>query len=133
MYFPDLSPYTYTHPESNTFNIGWLDACYDYPQGDVPPGFLTRLEQYMGFIIHNCCFGSHSCEFCANDNGRGEIRVFGTDGMVYAAPSMIDHYITVHRYRPPQVFIDAVIFGPTPGSVKYRALAQRYAWATQLK
>jgi hypothetical protein len=33
----------------------------------------------------------------------------GEVGIAYAAPFLITHYITVHGYRPPQVFIDAVL------------------------
>ncbi|WP_455680782.1 DUF7919 family protein [Streptomyces pristinaespiralis] len=29
--------------------------------------------------------------------------------MAYAAPFLIKHYVTVHGYRPPEAFIDAVL------------------------
>jgi hypothetical protein len=43
--------------------------------------------------------------------GHGEIRVTGEDGVTYASPDLIVHYVTVHRYRPPQKFVDAVLAG----------------------
>ena len=41
--------------------------------------------------------------------GNGEIRVTGEDGTVYAAPTMIAHYVAEHHYLPPQEFVDAVL------------------------
>jgi hypothetical protein len=40
--------------------------------------------------------------------GDAEIRVPGRGGKVYAAPTLICHYIDKHRYCPPQDFLDAV-------------------------
>jgi hypothetical protein len=37
------------------------------------------------------------------------VRIPGGPGIVYAAPFLITHYVTVHGYQPPQVFIDAVL------------------------
>lgn len=133
MYFPDLSPYTYIRPEPNTLNIGWLDKRFPYPVGSVPATCLQRLAVFRRYVVNNCCCGPHTCEYCEDKYGIGEIRVFGLDGTMYAAPAMIDHYIIAHHYRPPQVFIDAVLFGPLPDSAAYRALAQACPWASQLK
>jgi hypothetical protein len=30
-------------------------------------------------------------------------------GARYAAPTLIHHYVIVHGYRPPQVFVDALM------------------------
>lgn len=46
--------------------------------------------------------------------GNGEIRVLGKDGVVYAGPAMLHHYIAMHQYLPPQEFIDAVMNIPQP-------------------
>jgi hypothetical protein len=40
--------------------------------------------------------------------GNGEIRVSGKDGIVYAAPTLVCHYIQAHGYFPPEEFIEAV-------------------------
>jgi hypothetical protein len=40
--------------------------------------------------------------------GNGEIRVRGADGTLYAAPSLIAHYVADHSYLPPDGFIDAI-------------------------
>ena len=41
--------------------------------------------------------------------GDAEIRVTGEAGTVYAAPSLIAHYVAEHRYLPPAMFIDAAL------------------------
>lgn len=41
--------------------------------------------------------------------GGAEIRVRAKDGVVYAAPDMIVHYVLAHRYLPPAAFVEAVI------------------------
>ena len=52
--------------------------------------------------------------------GNGEIRVRG-EGLVYAAPALIYHYVVDHNYRPPDEFIAAVLDGD-PTSPEHRAL-----------
>jgi hypothetical protein len=29
--------------------------------------------------------------------------------VIYVSPVLVAHYVTVHRYQPPQAFIDAVM------------------------
>jgi hypothetical protein len=48
------------------------------------------------------------------------MRVFGVNGDVFAAPNLIYHYVSDHRYRPPHEFIQAVEGGPQPTSEEYR-------------
>ena len=43
------------------------------------------------------------------------------DGFLYAAPSMIAHYILAHQYAPPQEFRDAVLRCPPMRSPEYFA------------
>jgi hypothetical protein len=42
------------------------------------------------------------------------------DGCVYVAPSMIVHYVDVHRYEPPAVFWEAVMNCPEMASETYK-------------
>ena len=87
--------------------------------------------------------GFHLCELCHGSPpdaalhwrggekillGSAEIRVFGLNGVVYAAPNMIYHYVLTHRYCPPLEFIRAVLEGPLPDSLEYAALAMRCVW-----
>jgi len=133
-FFPDLSPYSYghhTHP--GVVHVGWLDAIHHFPTGDVEPRLIVKMkllaakpvELYRGF---------HICELCPDpglskasrlphhpvldpnnpyakwrDSRRsnGEIRV-SRDGVTFAAPVLIVHYIEEHRYLPPAEFLKAV-------------------------
>jgi hypothetical protein len=71
--------------------------------------------------------GYRMCEFCerqpgetlwpptsARDEsgefflGNAEIRVPGANGVTYAAPNMLIHYVTEHGYRPPEEFLEAL-------------------------
>ena len=38
---------------------------------------------------------------------------------IYAAPNLIYHYASVHKYKPPGEFIEAVKGGPRPFSKEY--------------
>ncbi|MCM1089239.1 MAG: hypothetical protein NC413_00180 [Muribaculum sp.] len=51
--------------------------------------------------------------------GYYELRVWGKNGKVYAAPSLIVHYILQHDYQPPQEFIDAVMDSEDVDSDEY--------------
>ncbi len=138
-YFPDLSPYTYFCPpgvSDPALNVGWLSIREPFPQGEVPPGFVERLEQHCSAEPVNLTFGMHQCEFCVATRegtapyrattsdvacGSGEIRVIGPGGHIYAAPQLILHYVVEHHYCPPGEFIDAMMAGPLPGTPPYQA------------
>lgn len=139
-YYPDLSPYEYYQTEFSTVNIGWLDAAHEYSKGPVPNEFIERLWAFCHEPVHQSK-GFHACELCrkpvfglnvkrGSDSiqlGSAEIRVFGKDGMTYAAPNLIYHYVVEHCYRPPEEFIQAVMESPLPGSPEYEALLNRRA------
>lgn len=126
-YFADGSPYTYWPNESAT-NVGWLDAAADFPRGTVDTDFLCQLKNLCRFGV-NRTRGYHICNLCAQIGrsamstptavdtcggerflvGSAEIRVAAKDGLVYAAPDMIAHYVEVHNYLPPRGFIEAML------------------------
>ena len=119
-YFADLTPYTYPYgdPEGpNVVNVGWLSKDAPFSVGDVPADFANRLAQLVLKPVR-VFHGSHTCEFCPDIRegsrrltpvGNGEIRVAGDGAVIYVAPVLVAHYVTVHRYQPPQAFIDAVM------------------------
>ncbi|KAF3465627.1 hypothetical protein [Streptomyces sp. Tu 3180] len=129
MFYEDLSAYAYqdedafTDPESGfhalwyrpsytRLNIGWLEAGRPYPTGAVPAAFVEKLEAVRRIQWMNVCLGVHECDLCPGDGapeGNGEVRIPGGPGIAYAAPSLVTHYVTAHGYRPPQVFVDAVL------------------------
>jgi len=43
---------------------------------------------------------------------------------------MIHHYVTDHNYRPPQVFIDAVMRCPLPYEAAYQEIMQSWGETT---
>jgi transposase len=51
--------------------------------------------------------------------GTSEIRVLSRDGTIYAAPTLIYHYMKIHHYKPPEEFIRALYEGLTPSSQEY--------------
>ena len=116
-YFADLTPHTYVRggtEDGTVLNIGWLDAAHEFPQGEVSVEFLESLRELCirPLYLHR---GSHECQLCGNfdwtllrSKGNGQIRVLSRDGIWYASPTMVHHYVVTHHYRPPDVFIDAV-------------------------
>lgn len=142
-YYPDLSVYTYSLPGGTptTLNVGWLDKNHAYPQAEVPNGFAERLWHFCWNSVLQTR-GLHECAFCPPTEhyvlercgveeqrlGSAEIRIFGQNGVIYAAPDLIYHYVVRHQYCPPAEFIQAVLDGPLPGSLAYKECAMRYDW-----
>lgn len=129
MYYEDLSLYSYrVNTNETSYNIGWLGRDYSngkypaYSKGEVSEQFVDKLWKYLKYPV-NIYRGMHYCELCTNNAnilkykgeerkvGYYEMRVFSKTGKVYAAPSMILHYIKEHNYKPPKEFIDAVMEG----------------------
>jgi len=110
-YFEDLTPYDYIRgrwtEQPDALNVGWLDKAQPFDIGPVPSGFTDALRALVAKPV-NLCRGWHTC-WCSQAQGNGEIRVTGADGVVFAAPVLIAHYVAAHGYRPPQAFIDAVM------------------------
>jgi hypothetical protein len=141
MYFADLTPYEYarTEPDTGVLNVGWLSSEHPYSQGTCPERFVLKLEELLRHPV-NPFRGSHLCEFCPKPPvliknglrfveppkgtaGNGEIRVRGRDGLIYAAPVLIGHYIKEHGYLPPESFIDAVCEGEAAPFTRLRPSA----------
>ncbi len=110
--------------------------------------------------------GWHTCDLCDHDHdyhdharpynldgreiggGNGEIRVCSPLGERFCAPTLVLHYVTCHEYKPPDQFIDAVMYtapqlyvvaGSTLASITQMSVAQRYqicvevfCWASTL-
>jgi hypothetical protein len=128
MYFPELTPYEYGGVEPSPFvvNVGWLSIEQPFATGSCSTEFMSELARLVE-NPENLYRGVHLCEFCPAPTtflserglpvfspapgtaGNGEVRVQGEDGMVYVAPVLVLHYIKVHGYRPPDVFINAVL------------------------
>jgi hypothetical protein len=116
-YFTDLTPYHYglPEPEPDVLNIGWLDVAYPFSRGLTSSEFREALSRLVErpILLHR---GFHVCDFCPRDRrdnypsrGNGQIRVLGRNGIWYAAPTMVHHYVVAHEYQPPPEFVDAVL------------------------
>jgi hypothetical protein len=121
-YYPDLSPCPYFDPKmaDKLVAVGWLDEVYPYAQGDVSVPFLDKLFELLAqpwapmYLL-----GYAECPWCGDDyeasyNGRsvtvGALNLFVPgEGFLYAAPSMIAHYILAHNYAPPPEYQDALL------------------------
>jgi hypothetical protein len=136
-YYPDLSSYEYS-PEGaeGVLNVGWLDVVHGFSRGDVPDVFVDKLWGFCQVALIQAR-GFHICELCDSPSqkppiarhgedvlelGSAQIRVFGKDGRIYAAPNLIYHYVVEHQYCPPEEFIQAVLEGSQPGTPEYLSL-----------
>ena len=136
MFYPDLSPYCYDEldegdEEGVALNVGWLTLSESFVSASAPPGLLERLRLLSETPV-NLTRGEHLCEFCVselrspdvgprsdaeviaklrerNGFGNGEIRVEGDEDVVFYAPTLIVHYVEMHKYCPPPAFINAVM------------------------
>ncbi len=140
-YFPDLTPYVYDRVNYGfalpVLNVGWLDISAPYSADVTSSEFQEKL---LDFCVYEHTaqhrMGYHRCQYCDNPLrpivvqhnsgkqvtlGNGEIRVIGKSA-IYAAPTLIFHYVTIHNYRPPDEFIEAVLNGPRPDSEEHKAI-----------
>lgn len=136
-YFQDLSAYTGRASAfcRHTLNVGWLDSAYSFPKALVSADAAEMLWNFCKYSVGQCR-GFHVCNLpgcqahvflpvLASRNGltlelgSAEIRVFGNNGITYAAPNLIYHYVTVHNYQMPKAFVSALREGPLPGSAEY--------------
>jgi hypothetical protein len=125
MFARDLEPYRHGVPTQlqDVVSIGWLSRNADFPKGESPLEFVTRLEQALSSHRVNKTRGYHICEFCSKSPlthtlgsgkqiilGSAEIWVPSKDkSVIYAAPDLVYHYVTEHRYLPPGGFVSAVL------------------------
>ena len=128
-YYYDLTYYT-CHYFENSKNIGWIDNVA-YKSGDVPIDFIGNLYKYIEAPIRAVrdCFDPQEIIYNGKKKQLGyfEIRVLSEDGKIkYASPDLIFYYVLKNRYKPPQEFINAVLYGPKPGSELCENYMMRY-------
>jgi len=84
--------------------------------------FLSNLDQSFKSArrgYHNLVLGIHPDTGERLELGYAEIFVFGKRGKIYSAPNMLYHYVTIHHYKPPEEFIQALKQGPSPPAREY--------------
>ncbi|MGE0592107.1 MAG: hypothetical protein AB7G23_12345 [Vicinamibacterales bacterium] len=129
---PDFGEVTQITAGKHVRAVGWLSINHDYTTGNAPGDFVARLREFcanysasedeLGFGMF--C-GFHTCEFCGDCRGIGNVGVPAGD-LLYVAPEMIHHYVTAHRYLPPAEFVEAVMACPLPGTAEYKRLAHPF-------
>ncbi|MDM8529135.1 hypothetical protein QUF58_13125 [Anaerolineales bacterium HSG24] len=127
MYLPDLSLIRSSPSLPNGVQrlaVGWLEQGQPHSTGEPSTKVLARLTLFKEVNLY---FGFHVCDFCGNAAGNGEIHVWGRDPCLFVAPVMIHHYMSEHRYQPPEVFLRAVLEGPSPESKSYEQFNYWYA------
>jgi hypothetical protein len=133
-YFPDLSPYSYGHgSHPGVVHVGWLDNVHPYATGSVDVRLIEKMKWLASRPVE-LYRGKHRCELCKEPSGldrtylpngividpkcswaqwmdgcssNGEIRA-SHEGITFAAPVLIVHYIEEHRYLPPDQFLKAI-------------------------
>jgi hypothetical protein len=140
-WYADLSDYECL-PESvpaghRGVNVGWLAPGHDFPTGDAPDDFVDELGALCAGHAYAQTRGFHGCAFPHENGdieqsllgidvtingkqvalGSAEVRVAGEGDTILIAPNLIWHYVTYHRYLPPQEFIDAVL-ARRPGTLE---------------
>ena len=86
--------------------------------------YLERLEDNLRTLHRGYSQISHGLHPDTGERislGHAEIYVFGEEGKVYVAPTLIFHYVTVHQYKPPIEFVQALKNGPVPPGPEYLA------------
>ena len=97
--------------------IGYLSIDEPFEKGEVSQNFLNKLKILWGegFVLGS--LGHHDCEFCideGNYENRGksssEKELVDRENKVrYKFPEMIFHYITEHKFKPSDEFIEFVM------------------------
>ena len=118
-WFADLTPYSYfaNADGRRRLNVGWLENGRPFDTGPTLLGLAERLAALADHARVVQTRGLHACDLCEesppwDDYSRlssAEIRVVDEDGTIYAAPTLIHHYVAAHRYRPPPAFTAAVL------------------------
>ena len=126
-WFPDMGTDTDVDFGDHIRAVGWLSVEQPYTKGEVPPGFVARLQEFAEAWYH-CSealnwpifMGGHECELCDRFYSSGNFAIPAGD-LLFVAPEMLPHYVEAHGYRPPDEFIAAVMNSPLPNSKEYAA------------
>jgi hypothetical protein len=132
VYFPDLGSTCQVASGPKIRAIGWLDASHEFPRGVVSLAFLLKIARFAErsgesteALSWLAAGGWHTCELCHGCDEGGNFGVPG-DGVLYACPEMLVHYVCEHEYRPPDEFIRAVLASPLPGTAEYYQTVQPF-------
>lgn len=121
--FADLQPCNYFPIETDRLlAVGWLERDSNFTTGAVDEQFFVKLQALCREAWQPVVFGGmHACSLCQFDPPRFYLNVFVPyAGYIHVAPVAVVHYVSVHWYKPPQEFIDAVMSCPAMNSMEYK-------------
>jgi hypothetical protein len=119
----DLEWCSYISSESDALlAVGWLGSDYDFEKGPVPLDFHQKLKKLCANPWQPfASAGLHRCELCQFEGPSFSANIFVPfGGKIYVAPVGILHYIASHWYKPPVVFINAVLACPLMDTMEYK-------------
>jgi hypothetical protein len=123
VFIEDLNTNAYFATDASLRAVGWLEQGHDYRKGTVPKKLLTKLIQHLAKGYQPVNYrGKHACDMCKNGFDGFRNLLIPAGGLLFVAPELILHYMEQHGYRPPDMFIDAVMACPEPVSPAYLEL-----------
>lgn len=99
-------------PLDNIYAWGWLGKTVPKKKQWKDPDRKFRFAEAMRAIdreyphVDHFC-GCHTCEICGSHYFEGTIKI-EHEGLIFACPSGVDHYIEDHNYKPDDRVILAV-------------------------
>ncbi|MCK5625056.1 hypothetical protein KAI04_04390 [Candidatus Pacearchaeota archaeon] len=97
--------------------IGYLNINEEFEKGEVSNNFLVKLRVLYNEGGVTGTLGFHECEFCIDEGNYKERGMSNTEKELvdkenkirYKFPEMIFHYITEHKFKPSNEFIEFVM------------------------
>ncbi len=128
-HFDDLAPCDYFGDEhiGVLHAIGWLTDSESFETGLTTAEVFARLKALLNDPWQPMVSaGVHNCELCQYDPPHGHLNLFVPDGTrILVCPELITHYIAAHHYRPPDVFLEAVLNCPDTRTIEYKKMLLR--------
>jgi hypothetical protein len=123
-YFPELQECDYFKIEHGCrlVAIGWLEAGESFSTGSVEKNFFQKISGLLNDPWQPLATaGSHECSLCQFEGEIGNKNILVPfDGRIYVAPELILHYVNCHHYKPPAVFVEAVMNCPDSRNMEYK-------------
>ena len=122
-HFKDLEQYADFSTSCEVLTaVGWLTRDVPFDRGDVAQSFFARLKELCASPWQPIVsMGLHPCDLCQFDAPMFTANLFVPyQGRIYVAPVAITHYVASHWYRPPDVFVLAVMTCPNMNSMAYK-------------
>jgi len=90
--------------------VGYLSIDEPFEKGEVSQNFLNKLRILWNEEGIVASAGHHTCEFCGIAKGSSEKTLIDRENKIkYIFPEMIFHYITEHKFKPSNEFIEFVM------------------------